>query len=765
MHNLGLEPNKPYKKSARVVGDTLGLLHPHGDSSVYGAMVHIAQDFNMRYPLIDGHGNWGSLDGDPAAAMRYTECRMSPISHMMMENIDKETVDFCPNFDDTFTEPTVLPTMFPNLLANGCTGIAVGMGTNIPPHNVADLYRSMDLILQNEIKGVDTPIEDLIGIIKAPDFPTAGEIINGSAMQDIYRTGRGRVVVRCKYQLEDKQIIVTELPFRVNKANLIEKIAALRETLPDIKKVADESDKEGIRIVIGLAKDANAEWIIRQLLKKTDLQSSFSVNMVALVNKKPQQFDLKTALEFFLAHTADVTRRQVSYDLKKATDREHLVVGFLVAIENIDKTIKIIRNSDTTENCVNALCQQLEVTMLQAKAILDMKLSSLRKLSVDELTKELAELRKKISFWTNILSSNTELLSHLRGELAAVVKKFPADRKTQLTDNKDADMDERDMVHDEQLVLSYTANGLVKLVPVSEYQTKGRRTKGVQAMPSRVEDAVRFILTLNAKDDLLFLTNIGRCYALPAFKVPVSSRTQIGKYLSNFIAMQPSEKIVGLVSRKAKQTGDLLLFTKNGMVKRISLDQLSSRLQYTQIMTFKDQDELVSVKCVSASFEPMMLTALGKGLRFDPSSVRATGRSSMGVQGMKLTEGDQIVDAVDAHGAKELLIVTDNGITKRISLEDFTVKGRRGQGVRTINNTGKDGKLNPAVGAVLSGAVVKNETDELFIATQNGQMSRFALSEIRVMGRGAVGVATIKLAEGDKIVSIAVQPMEEIDAA
>ena len=758
LRELGMDSTKPYRKVAKVVGHALGSYHPHSDSSVAEALVKMAQEFNQRYPLVDGHGNFGSIDGDPAAAMRYIECRLSKVGQQMLSDIDKDTVDSVPNYDESTTEPVVLPGLFPNLLANGSTGIAVAMGTNIPPHNAADLYKAMDLILANELKGLDTDIEDLIKIIQAPDFPTYGEVYDLAQIAEGYRSGRGRVLIRGKYEITDKQIIITELPYRVNKASFVAAVNELRQTVADIKEVRDESDKDGIRVVVDLAKDANGEWTVRQLLKRTDLQTSFGMNLVALNRRRPIQFNLKIALEYFLAHAIDVVSRRIRHELAKLKTREEIVSGFLIAYDNIDKVVKAIRASDNVATAQLELQKQFQLSVNQAKAITDMRLAALTKLSKIELDHEVKTLQEEITAWEKIISCNPNLIAHVRKEMTAMAKLYPEGRRTRINTAGDNGSDEeRDSVRDNILVLTYTTGNLIKMVPESEYRSMGRNNRGVKAVNGKSEDAIRFMNTVHSKDDLLLITNTGYCHVLPVFKIPVSNRMQLGKYLSNYLQLKPEEKVISILSRQPKQKGDFLLFTKAGLVKRISVDELSKTFSFTRVIIFRENDELVTACYASTESEPILLTAHGKGMRFSVSSVRTMGRVASGVKAITLIGSDSVIEAIDVSGSAEFLIMTEQGIAKRLRCADFNVKGRGGQGVRTINNKLPDGSVNPKVGPVMGAVKVLDETDDIFLATQHGQVSRFKLSTIRAMGTQAIGVLTVTLQSGDKVVSVTLQ--------
>ena len=764
MHNLGLTHNKAFKKSARIVGDCLGQYHPHGDTSVYGAMVNMAQDFNMRYPLITGHGNFGSVDGDTPAAMRYTEAKMSVVGEQMLKDIHKDTVDFIPNFDESTNEPSVLPTFFPNLLANGTTGIAVSMATSIPPHNAEDLYKALQFIIKSELEEKPIEIDDLIEIVKAPDFPTGGEIIELKDIHKGYKTGKGKVTIRSKYVIEEvkdrEQIVVTEIPFKVNKAKLVEDIDNMRKnSLDEIKEVRDESDKDGIRIVIELKKGANSNWIIRKLLKHTQLQDTFSMNMVALVNNKPVQFTLKEALEYFLAHVAEVIVRRTQFDLNKAEKRKHIVEGILLCLDQIDEVIATIKKSKTNADVIANLQNKFELSEEQAKSIVDMRLRALSQASAEEYQAELENLNDNIGKWTDILSDEKVLLRTMQSELAEVAELYKGERKTKIVKDYVEISNDRLLIKDENLVITLTSNGIIKSVNEAEFTTKSRGTKGSKSSAFKENDSIRFMLTLNARADILFFTNKGRCHVLEAFKIPVVKKSQSGKYINNYLNLEDDEVIVSMLERDVREKNlDLLFVTKHGVGKRLELSDLSQTRSITKVINFREGDELVSVLLFGKNQEIMLLTANGQGIRFNPDAegskgMRPMGRSAIGVNAVNLVDDDYVVEAVAIEPDMNLFLITENGYGKRIGLDDFATISRGTKGVRAI---GINERTGPLVGALMV-----QDDDELFIATEKGLVNRITLDDIRVMGRNASGVKVINLNDDDCVVSVSKYEVDE----
>lgn len=762
MAGLNLTYNKAPKKSARVVGDCLGKYHPHGDTSVYHAMVNMAQDFSMRYPLVDGQGNFGSVDGDSPAAMRYTEARMSRIGELMLHDLNKETVVLKQTFDDSDTEPTVLPTMFPNLLANGSTGIAVSMATSIPPHNANALYEACELMVQHAIDGEETTIDELIRIVKAPDFPTGGQLINQDQVIEAYKTGRGRALIRSKYTIVEnngaEQILVSEIPFKVNKASLVQQIDALRKTVPDIKEVRDESNKDGIQIAIDLKKGANSQWIIKRLLKHTAMQSSFSMNMVALANGEPIQFTLMDALEHFLAHVSDVITRRSLFDLNKARRREHIVTGILSCIDNIDNVIATIKKSKTSAEIQSNLMNDFSLSEEQAKAISEMKLRSVSQISLDDYKEEHEKLTGDIEKYRGIVNDQSLLLQQVLTEISAMKTMFSPERMTEIVHTTQTNFSDRELVESEDLIITLTKNGIIKSVLTSEYRSAGRATKGVKSSSIKDDDAIEFVFNLNSRDDLMFFTNTGRCHVLEAYKVPTSSRKQAGKYLTNFLSLEGDEEIMQVITRNIKEdNGDLLFITKQGMTKRLSMSDLSSVRTITKVINFKEEDSIVSVHLIQDQEETIAFTALGQAVRFKPNSetspVRVMGRSAVGVKAIRLVEGDFVVASTVVDDTKHLLLATENGLGKRVKFDLFSTLNRGAKGVVSM-------KVNERSGILVS-ALTVDEDDDIFMVTEEGVLNRISASTVSVMGRTAQGVKMINLNGGDSLISVSRSEKEE----
>ena len=763
MNELGLYHNKAFKKSARTVGDVIGKYHPHGDSSVYLAAVNMAQDFNMRYPLIAGHGNFGSIDGDTPAAMRYTEMKMSLYGETMLRDINKDTVNWEPNFDETLQEPTVLPTLFPNLLANGTTGIAVSMATSIPPHHAGSLYDAAKFIINNELEGKGTSIDELIEIVKAPDFPTGGQIINLSEVHKAYRTGKGRVVIRSKYEIEEakgkQQIVVTEIPYKVNKAKLIEQIDNLRkESIDDIKEVRDESDKDGIRVVIELKKDANANWVVNKLLKHTQLQESFSMNMVAIANGKPHQFTLKEALEYFLAHVAEVIIRRTQHDLDKAHKRKHIVDGILLCLDQIDEVIETIKSSKSNAEVVTNLQENFCLSEEQAKSIADMRLRSLSQASQEDYLAEAEKLTNDINAWNDIVNNDKVLLRTMLHELNETSEIFKDERRTEIVHIDPTSSDVREMIKEEDLIITLTSKGIIKSVRAEELSRKGRATKGTKSS-AKEGDSIDFILTVNSKEDLMFFTNKGRCHTIEAFRIPIVKKNQVGKYINNYIDLESDEKVVSMIARDVKDEDIHILFvTKNGVGKRFEISNLSKVRRTTKVINFNEGDELVSAILFDKGQDLLVLTANGQAVRFNPDAegtkgMRPMGRSAIGVKTVTLSNGDCVVGAVAVTEGEDLFLVTENGLGKRTEFHHFPTQSRGTKGVRAITVNERTGKLVAAVSV--------KEDDDLFIATQNRLINRISLEEIRPMGRNASGVKVISLNEGDYVTSISKNEEDE----
>lgn len=762
MAELGLQPNTPYKKSARTVGDTMGKYHPHGDSSIYGALVNLSQSFNMRYMLIDGHGNFGSVDGDPAAAMRYTESRLSHVGSYMLKDIKKDTVDFQPNFDETEREPIVLPSLFPNLLANGTDGIAVGMASSIPPHNVGSLNEALQFIIQKTLEGEEADIEDLIRIVQMPDFPTGGTIINLAEVQKAYRTGKGRAVIRSKYTIEEgkhgeQKIVITEIPYKVNKAKLIEKIDELRKDnkIEGIKEVNDDSDQKGLSIAVTLKKGTNSNFVVKNLLKYTDMQASFSMNHVALFERTPKQFTLKEALDEFLAHVANVILRRTQFDVNKAQARMHIIEGIIIALNDVDGVLGIIKASKNNQEAIATLSERYEMSDVQAKNIIEIKFKSLSQSSIDELYAEKDELEGKINIWNSILTDEEVLLHTMSSELNEMADKFSSERKTDYQE-VDGKITDRELIKDQDLVITISEKGIIKAVDASEYQSSSRGTKGQKNAKLKEDDNVKFMFMVNSRDDLLIFTNKGRCHLLEVYKLPIMKRSQQGKYLANYISFEDEEIVNILPKTQDDNQADLLLITRFGIGKRLELSELSSRMRSTKVITFKENDELVDVVFIEDGDEVLTLTASGQAVRFNPNAegskgIRPMGRAAAGVRVIKLAEDDFVIKSVVVESEKQLLLITENGYGKRVEFEEFSTLNRGAKGVRSIG-------LSDKTGILVDAASISDE--ELFIATVDGIVNRIKTDDIRTMGRQAAGVKVINLNENDAVLSISLYKSE-----
>ena len=756
MIELNNGPDKPHRKSARIVGDTMGKYHPHGDSSIYGALVNMAQEWSTRYPLVDGHGNFGSVDGDGAAAMRYTEARLSKISMELLADINKNTVDFVPNFDDTEKEPVVLPSRYPNLLVNGTTGIAVGMATNIPPHNLREVTNAVVKIIQNQIdEDRQTDIEEILQIIKAPDFPTGGIILGTKGSEEVYRTGRGKVRVRAVTEIETMdngktRIIVTELPYMVNKANLILKIADLvkLKKIDGITDLRDETNREGMRIVIELRKDANANVILNQLYKHTQLQDSFGVIMLALVNNEPKVMNLLDMLTYYLEHQKDVVTRRTKYDLDKAEERDHILQGLLIALDNIDEVISIMRSSRTTPIAKERLMERFGLSDAQAQAIADMRLRALTGLEREKLENEHEELLKKITELKAILADEKLLLGVIKDEMLVTAEKYGDDRRSKIGfDVYDINME--DLIPRDHTVIAMTSLGYIKRMTVDNFKSQNRGGKGIMGMQTSEEDYIEDLLMTTTHHYLMFFTNFGRVYRLKAYEIPEASRTARGIAIVNILQLNPGEKISAMIPIKDyEENKNLFMVTKNGIVKKTSIMEFSHvRKNGLAAINLRDDDELIEVKTTSSDTEIFLVTKHGMCIRFKETDVRPTGRSSMGVIGMNLSDGDEIVGMQLDHQGDSLLIVSENGMGKRTDLEEFTVQKRGGKGLKCY-------KIMEKTGYVI-GVKAVNDDHEIMIITDGGIIIQIRMNEISKLKRITSGVKLINLDEGTKVAKIA----------
>lgn len=756
MIELNNGPDKPHRKCARIVGDTMGKYHPHGDSSIYGALVNMAQDWNMRYTLVDGHGNFGSMDGDGAAAMRYTEARLSKISMELLADINKDTVDFAPNFDDTEKEPVVLPSRYPNLLVNGTTGIAVGMATNIPPHNLREVVKAVIQIIDNRVEeNRDTGIEEVLNIIKAPDFPTGGLILGTRGCDEAYRTGRGKIRVRAVTDIETlpsgkSQIIVTELPYMVNKANLIVKIAELvkLKKVDGITDIRDESNREGIRVVIELRRDANANVILNQLYKHTQLQDTFGVIMLALVNNEPKVMNLLEMLTYYLAHQEEVVTRRTKYDLNKAEERDHILQGLLKALDFIDEVISIIRSSQNTQIAKERLIERFELSEVQAQAIVDMRLRALTGLEREKLESEHAELQQKIQEYRAILADEKLLLGVIKQEISVIADKYGDDRRSKITyDVTDISME--DMIPHDNTIIAMTSLGYIKRMTVDNFKSQNRGGKGIKGMQTIEDDYIEDLLITSTHHYLHFFTNLGRVYRLKAYEIPEAGRTARGTAIVNLLQLIPGEKITAMIPiREYSQEKNLFMVTKSGIVKKTSLDEFSNiRKNGLVAINLREDDELIEVKTTDASSEIFLVTKQGMCICFKETDVRNTGRASMGVIGMNLSDQDEIVGMQLQSQGDSLLIVSENGMGKRTYLEEFNVQHRGGKGIKCYKITEKTGDV--------VGVKAVNDDNEIMMITTAGIIIQLRMEDVSTLSRITSGVKLIQLEKNNKVARIA----------
>ena len=756
MIELNNGPDKPHRKCARIVGDTMGKYHPHGDSSIYGALVNMAQDWNFRYPLVDGHGNFGSMDGDGAAAMRYTEARLSKISMELLADINKDTVDFIPNFDETEKEPVVLPSRFPNLLVNGTTGIAVGMATNIPPHNLREVVKAVVKIIDNRVEeGRDTEIEEVLDIVKAPDFPTGGLILGTRGSEEAYRTGRGKVRVRAVTNIETlpngkSQIIVTELPYMVNKANLIQKIAELvkLKKIDGITDLRDESNREGVRVVIELRRDVNANVILNLLYKHTQLQDTFGVIMLALVNNEPKVMNLLDILKNYLKHQEDVVTRRTKYDLNKAEERDHILQGLLKALDYIDEVISIIRSSANAQVAKERLMERFELSDVQAQAIVDMRLRALTGLEREKLENEHADLVKRIAELKAILGDENILLGVIKTEITAIADKYGDDRRSKIGyDELDISME--DLVPRGNTVIAMTKLGYIKRMTVDNFKAQNRGGKGIKGMQTIDEDYIEDLLMTTTHHYLNFFTNQGRVYRLKAYEIPEAGRTARGVAIINLLNLNPGEKITAMIPiSNYDDNKNLFMITKKGIAKKTPLMEYSNvRKNGLAAINLREDDELIEVKVTDKDSEIFLVTKFGMCIRFLETDVRATGRTSMGVIGMNLSDGDCIVGMQLASQGDSLLIASENGLGKRTPMDEFTVQKRGGKGVKCYKITDKTGDV--------VGVKAVNDDNEIMMITTEGIIIQLRVQEISTLGRITSGVKLINLKDGVKVAQIA----------
>ena len=757
MIELNNGPDKPHRKCARIVGDTMGKYHPHGDSSIYGALVNMAQDWSTRYPLVDGHGNVGSVDGDGAAAMRYTEARLSKISMEMLADINKNTVDFVPNFDETEKEPSVLPSRFPNLLVNGTTGIAVGMATNIPPHNLREVIKAVVKLIDNRIEeDRDTTIEEILKIVKGPDFPTGAEILGTRGIEEAYRTGRGKIRVRAVTNIETmsngkSRIVVTELPYMVNKARLIEKIAELvkEKRIDGITYIGDESSREGMRINIELRKDANANVILNQLYKHTQLQDTYGVIMLALVGKEPKVLNLLDMLKYYLLHQEDVVTRRTKYDLNKAEERAHILKGLLIALDNIDEVIRIIRGSQSTPEAKQKLMERFGLDDVQAQAIVDMRLRTLTGLEREKLEAEYKALMEQIDYLKGILSDEKKLLGVIKEEITVIADKYGDDRRTSIGFDE-FDLSMEDLIPEEDVVITMTNLGYIKRMTTDNFKSQNRGGKGIKGMQTINEDYIEDLMMTTTHHYIMFFTNTGKVYRLKGYEIPEASRTSRGTAIINLLSLQPGEKITAVIPIKEYEEGKyLFMATKNGLVKKTSIREYANVKKSGLVaINLRDSDELIEVKYTDDDQDIFLITKYGMCIRFKETDVRATGRASMGVIGMNLTDQDEIVGMQVQSQGEYLLVVSEKGLGKRTDMDEFTVQNRGGKGVKCYKITDKTGNV--------VGAKAVNEDNEVMLITTEGIIIRIPCNGISIMGRITSGVKLMNVdSENVSVASIA----------
>ncbi len=756
MIELNNGPDKPHRKCARIVGDTMGKYHPHGDSSIYGALVNMAQEWSTRYPLVDGHGNFGSVDGDGAAAMRYTEARLSKISMELLADINKDTVDFAPNFDETEKEPTVLPSRYPNLLVNGTQGIAVGMATNIPPHNLREVINAVVKMIDNRVnEDRDTDISELLPIVKGPDFPTGGIILGSRGVEEAYRTGRGKIRVRAVTNIESmpngkSRIIVTELPFMVNKARLIEKIAELvkEKRIEGITELRDESDREGMRICIELRKDVNANVILNQLFKHTQLQDSFGVIMLALVNNQPKVMNLKDILTYYLVHQEEVVTRRTQYDLNKAEERDHILQGLLIALDNIDEVIRIIRNSENTQAAKDALMERFKLSDAQAQAIVDMRLRALTGLEREKLENEHLELLEKIKEYKAILGDKKILLGVIKTEIMVISEKYGDDRRTKFGYDE-VEIEDEDLIPRGNTIIAMTSLGYIKRMTVDNFKTQHRGGRGIKGMSTIDDDYIEDLLMTTTHHYLMFFTNYGRVYRLKAYEIPEAGRTARGTAIVNLLQLNPGEKISAMIPiREYVEGKNLFMITKKGIAKKTSIMEFANmRKTGLNAITLRDDDELIEVKTTNENSEIFLVTKYGMCIRFKETDVRAMGRGAMGVIGMNLSDGDEVVGMQLDNQGSALLVASEKGMGKRTLLSEFTLQKRGGKGVKCYKIAERTGNL--------IGVKAVNDDHEIMMITTEGVIIQLPVSDISIIGRNTSGVKLINLDEGVTVAKIA----------
>ncbi len=754
MNELGVTPDKPYKKSARIVGDVMGKFHPHGDSSIYEGLVRMAQDFSYRYMLVDGHGNFGSVDGDGAAAMRYTEARMSKIAVEMLRDINKNTVDFQDNYDGSEKEPTVLPARFPNLLVNGASGIAVGMATNIPTHNLGEVIDAIHLLMQNP----DATTEELMKVLPGPDFPTGGVVMGKSGIRKAYETGRGTIIVRAKVDIEEakngrQRIVVHEIPYMVNKARLIERIAELarEKEIEGITDINDETDREGMRIVIDVRRDASAEVILNNLYKMTLMQTTFNFNMLAIVNGAPKVLSLKQILQHYLEHQINVVRRRTEFDLEKAQSRDHIVQGLLIALDHIDEIIKIIREAQTSEIAKEQLIDRYTLDDRQAQAILDMRLVRLTGLEREKIENEHQKLTEAIADYQDILAHEERINQIIYDELLEIQRKFGDPRRTELQVGDITDIEDEDLIEEEDIVVTLTHNGYIKRLPVDEFKSQNRGGRGVKGMGVHKDDFIEHLISSSTHDILLFFTNSGKVFSMKGYEVPEYGRSAQGIPIINLLGIDNHEKITAVinVSNAADDTDKFLFFvTKQGTVKKTPVDDFRNiRSNGLKAIQLHDGDELIHVNIIDGQQNMILGTRLGYAVSFNAEDVRSMGRSAAGVRGAKLREGDCVIGAAPLDSDCNVFVISENGFGKQTPAAEYPIKGRGGKGIKTVNVTAKNGPL--------AGLTTVKGDEDIMLVTDKGVIIRFGIETVSQTGRAAVGVHLIRMDDDSKVATMA----------
>jgi DNA gyrase subunit A len=759
MHELGLTYDKPFRKCARIVGDCLGKYHPHGDSSVYDALVRLAQDFSINFPLVDGHGNFGSVDGDPAAAMRYTEARMSRLSSEMLRDLDKETVDFYPTFDDTGLQPSVLPARFPNMLVNGSDGIAVGMATNIPPHNLAECIDGVIALIDNP----EIDVDGLMEYIVAPDFPTGALIMGRSGIKKAYRTGRGSIIIRSRCEIEEYQsgsqtrtrIIVTEIPYQVNKARLVENIADLvkNKKIEGISDIREESDRDGMRIVVEVKKDANAQVVLNLLYKHTNLQVSDGIIMLALVDGTPKILNLKECLYYYLEHQKEVVIRRTKYDLAKTEERAHILRGLVIAQASINEVVEVCKNAKDKTDCVQKLTANFALDERQATAVAELRLFRISHLEVDKLNEELASLEAAIADFKDILANESRVLDIIKTDLLEIKRKYPSERRTEIAVDFSGDIEDEDLIPVEQVVVSMTHSGYVKRLPVTEYHAQNRGGKGITAHRPKEEDFVEKMFVCSSHDYLLLFSDRGRVYRIKAYEIPEAARTARGRAVVNLVQIAQDEKITTIIPVKEGAEGFIAFATRGGLIKKTKIEEFARINKNGKIaIKLNDDDTLISVQFTTGDDELMIASKGGKCIRFHESGVRSMGRDTAGVKAMRIGEGDALVDMLVVDESKDILTVTTGGYGKRSKVEDYRVQGRAGKGI-------KAGTFNEVTGSLINLKQVTDE-DDIMIISDGGTIIRMHCSSISTIGRAARGVRLMRLKDG-LVATVAVTERDE----